>query len=233
MAKIQYSAVIGDIRGKLGGSQFSKNRSGNIFQNKPNRKQNSSSGQSTYRSNFAYLSKYWNGISVADKAANAAAALNYPYVDKFGVTRYFSGYQLLLRSNLNRLMSGLAPISVVQSTPPDGLTLVLGGVDIIQYGEEGRIFVFDIDSVIGEASDYDLQFFFGNPVGNGTEVYSKNFLFTGNRPPAVESVIFNKSVVPLINYWGIGQKVFMKIVVIHKASGIEVSSYIISDIVAS
>lgn len=233
MAKIQYSAVIGDIRGKLGGSQFSKNKSGNIFQNKPNRKQSSSSGQSAYRSNFAFLSKHWNGISVSDKEANSAAALNYPYVDKFGVTRYFSGYQLLLRSNLNRLMSGLAPIDVIQSTPPAGATLDNLTFTINSVYGTGRIFTINFDAGTSSPSDYDVQLFMGIAGGNGVMNYSGTYLFFYNTNIGSSPGNFGVSYYTPAAYWQSGQKVFVKLVVIHMASGIEVSSYIISAIVAS
>lgn len=231
MAKIQYSAIIGDVRGKLSGSQFSKNRVGSFLGNKPNRKSTATAKQSAYRANYAYLAKYWNGISVADKEANQAAAANYPYVDKFGNTRYFSGYQLLLRSNINRLMSGLGPISVVQNMPPEAPDFTVNSISISVVSGVSSLTLIDMTSDPTPNTDYGYQLFVGVPVGNGVAVYSGKYTYFYQNVLQTRTEDFNQSYIKGSEYWQAGQRIFIKTVVIHLASGVEVLSFINTAIV--
>jgi len=61
MAKIQFSAVVGDARGKVGGNVFTKGRSGAVLRTKVSPVQPRSSFQRAVRSGFTAESKAWTG----------------------------------------------------------------------------------------------------------------------------------------------------------------------------
>lgn len=118
MATIKYSALVSDIRGKFNGSQLSRSRAGSLLQQKGNQRRFASAAQLSQRLKMASAGSFWRSLTPEQQEANNAAALNYPYIDKYGDTRYYTGYQLLLRSNLNIQKTGGTLISEVPATPP-------------------------------------------------------------------------------------------------------------------
>lgn len=231
MAKIQFGVVVTDARGKLGGSQFSLNRSGAILQRKCQQRKGATQAQSSVRSGFSYLARFWRTLSVSDKNSNSDAAVNYPYVDKFGNTRYFNGYQLLLRSNLNRRYSGLGPISVVPATPPAGFELT--GIELYaeQIGGTGSELLVTWLGVSPNPEEYSVQVFNSPMVSDGVNLYSGRYVFLKADLATTGEV----AVSPIVNgtqfNWAVGGKIFARVVVIHMASGVEVSSYVITAII--
>jgi len=116
MAKIVFSAVVGDARGKTGGTVFTKGRHGAFIRRKVSPIQPRTSAQSGVRANFTKLSKAWSGASMTDvlRAAWDALAALYPQKDKFGASHVLTGLQMFLK--LNRALSNfdMGPIY----TPP-------------------------------------------------------------------------------------------------------------------
>lgn len=225
MATIKFGAIVTDARGKLGGSQLSKNRSGNILQNKCGQRKGATPAQSAHRSNFSYLSRLWRTLDPADIAANNANAANYPYTDKYGATRYFSGYQLLLRSNLNLAVSGLPPISVVPADPPPGQTV--SGIDFL-IASDG---LGTVSGAISWSPDgaapgvYSLQAFISPALSAGISIYSGSLIFAGSQDVYEGELDFDASNVPAIDTYPVGSKVFLNVYVMHNATGIVVSNY--------
>lgn len=233
MAKVQYSALVSEMRGKFNGSQLSKNRSGNILQVKCSQRIGATPSQSLQRSTFGFLARYWRSLSPADQTDNSANSVNYPYTDKFGNTRYFTGYQLLLRSNLNLAVSALPPIAVVPATPPVAPTMTLD--DFFAYIEPspvGSLFwAWDVTSA--SQDDYTFQFFVSQPYSAGVQVYTGKWLNVGFSDPSANEFGLAPEAIPFYSTWQIGQKVSGKLFVVHKASGVEVLSFLSDFILTS
>lgn len=120
MAKIQYSAVVSDARGKVGGNVFTKGRFGPVARTKVSPVQPRTSFQRQVRSRFTGLSKGWSGLATDQgRAAWDAFAKANPVKDVFGNTRILTGHQMYLKLNAVILQCGGTAITV----PPLSLSI--------------------------------------------------------------------------------------------------------------
>lgn len=100
MAKVQFSAVVGDARGKVGGNVFTKGRFGAVARNKVSPVQPRSSFQREVRSRFTGQSKGWAALATdALRAAWDTFSKANPVHDVFGMTRWLTGHQMFVRLN--------------------------------------------------------------------------------------------------------------------------------------
>lgn len=123
MGKIKMGAIVVDIRGKIGGSVFSKNRSGNYIRNKVTPVNAQTQAQMQQRSQLAYLSTEWRNLTQAQRDAWNAAAPNFPKTNVFGdpVTPTGKNLFTLLNANLfntNGSQINVPPIPAEVTTVP-------------------------------------------------------------------------------------------------------------------
>ena len=109
MAKILFTAVVADMRNKLAGSVFSKNRAGAYVRTKVTPVNPSSVAQSSARSRFTNFSQGWRGLSAAQQSQWRDATSAFPKTDQFGNIYYLSGAQLYQSlNNTIKLVNGVA-----------------------------------------------------------------------------------------------------------------------------
>jgi hypothetical protein len=123
MAKIVFSAVVGDARNKVGGNVFTKTRFGSMVRRKVSPIQPRSSTQMNVRSSFTGLSKAWSGLTDAVRAAWIAFSTNYPIKDVFGASHNLTGHQMYVRLNRALATIGVAALAA----PPANLTTNYAG----------------------------------------------------------------------------------------------------------
>jgi len=116
MAKITFSAIVGDARKKIGGNVFTKGRAGSFVRRKVSPVQPRSGSQRNVRASFTALSKAWSGATMNDtkRAAWNALAANYPVKDKFGASHTLTGLQMFQK--LNRVLATMGVAAI--TTPP-------------------------------------------------------------------------------------------------------------------
>jgi len=123
MAKIVFSAVVGDARNKAGGVVFSKSKAGAIVRRKVSPVQPRSGVQRNVRACFSALSKLWGDASMNDNRAGwLTLAGNSPQTDVFGNTIYLTGLQMFQRVNralqaIGRAHRLVAPDALVAGSP--------------------------------------------------------------------------------------------------------------------
>jgi hypothetical protein len=124
MAKVQYSAVVGDARGKIGGNVATKGRFGAVMRRKVSPVQPRSAEQRSVRSRFTNYSKGWSGLATdALRVAWEYFAKNNPLKDTFGNTVVLTGHQMYVRLNAVLDRIGGTPITA----PPLALTVAEPG----------------------------------------------------------------------------------------------------------
>ena len=100
MAKALPSAVVGDVRGKIGGHVHTKGRFGMVVRAKVSPVQPRSIHQRGARSGFSKESKDWSGsLDDTKRAAWDSFARANPVKDVFGATRILTGHQMFVRLN--------------------------------------------------------------------------------------------------------------------------------------
>lgn len=111
---MKFSALVSDMRNKLNGSVFSKNRAGSYLRNKVTPSNPSTASQALVRSILGTLSSGWRSLTEAQRDAWNSAVESWVTTDIFGDTVTPSGFQLYVRLNGNIVNAGGSAIS----TPP-------------------------------------------------------------------------------------------------------------------
>lgn len=233
MARIQMGVIVTDIRGKLAGNQFSKTRAGNILQRKCGQRKGASPAQSTRRGVFAEFSRYWRTLTDGERLANNTNTSSYPILDKFGNTTYLSGYQLLLRSNINLNTIEASPINVVPGTPPAGAGLVLTNSEItitagvITTASQAWL------TPTGDFANKTYVLYVSPGVSQGVSIYNGRYIIFGPGDPSDQLVEFDIMFGSILATPAAGDKIFIIIDLVDTATGIVVNSYSNSIIVSA
>lgn len=90
------AGVIGDVSGRLGSVEVAQVRGKGVLKISKGRKPKSSAATQRAQSDQAAAVRYWQSLSAQYKTAWALAARQRPGFDRFGQTRYLSGFQLFL-----------------------------------------------------------------------------------------------------------------------------------------
>lgn len=101
MAKVKFSALISEMRNKLNGSVFSRNRGGSYLRNKVTPVNPQSIAQVAARNRLTTFSQGWRGLTQAQRDAWNAIAPQYARPDIFGDLKNPSGQQLYVKLNVN------------------------------------------------------------------------------------------------------------------------------------
>jgi len=96
MCKVQYGAIITEMKGKIGGQVFQGGSVGKILRNKGYTPGLSSTARQGATAKLSANAKRWQTLSGANRATFNAIAASWPFVDKFGATYYGTGYQVYI-----------------------------------------------------------------------------------------------------------------------------------------
>ena len=111
MARILFTAVVADMRGKLAGSVFSKNRSGSYVRTKVTPVNPQTVYQLEARNRVTQLSQGWRALTDAQRVAWNAAVSSFQGTNIFGNTVSPSGLNLYVKLNSNLLEAAIAVIT--------------------------------------------------------------------------------------------------------------------------
>jgi len=120
MALIRFSAGIGDIRGSIGGTTFSKNRYGNYARGRITPVNPNSSAQQAVRNDMGSVVSLWfSALSATQRAAWGVYAAGINFTNKLGESITLTGFNHFVRTNIARKSNGMT----VVTTAPVELTL--------------------------------------------------------------------------------------------------------------
>lgn len=119
MAKVKYSALMSDMRGKLNGSVASRNKAGNYLRTKVTPLNPQTTAQVLARSTLATFSQGWRGLTQEQRDAFIAVTDQWSKTNVFGDIVNPSGSALYTRLNINIRLAGGVPIVVPPS--PQGV----------------------------------------------------------------------------------------------------------------
>lgn len=111
MAKLLFTAIVADMRNKLNGTVFSKNRYGAYARTKVTPVNPQTDAQQAARNVLATNSAAWRGLTESQRQGWIDAAANFPQTDIFGNAKILSGSALYVKLNNNLMNAGEAPIS--------------------------------------------------------------------------------------------------------------------------
>jgi len=111
MGKIKFSAIVSAASGKIGGNVFARNASGAYVRTWVNPVNPNTAKQQTVKASFANLVSAWKNLSAANQQAWEDMAPQYPYTDRLGETKKYTGQQLYIKLNQNLNVIGASTIS--------------------------------------------------------------------------------------------------------------------------
>lgn len=111
MAKVLFTAVVADMRNKLNGTVFSKNRYGAYTRTKVTPVNPQSTAQQFQRNILSTNSQAWRGLTEAQRQSWIDAAPSFPVTDIFGNSKILSGSALYVKLNNNLATLGVAAIA--------------------------------------------------------------------------------------------------------------------------
>jgi hypothetical protein len=115
MALIKLSTGFAQISGKIGGTVFTKQKSGQIMKTNAYSLPQFSIRQSAQQARISLVPSRWQLLTTAEKNDWNTLALDYPYTNKVGDTAYYSGYALFLQFNQN-LLNAKIPLELYASS---------------------------------------------------------------------------------------------------------------------
>lgn len=115
MAKVKFSALISEMRNKLNGSVFSKNRAGNYLRNKVTPVNPQTTYQTAVRAALTAASQSWRTLTENQRLAWNGAVQNFQSTDIFGDVKTPSGINLYNKLFLNANTIGGVPLAVPPS----------------------------------------------------------------------------------------------------------------------
>lgn len=114
MAKVKFSALIAEMRNKLNGSVFARNRGGAYLRNKVTPTNPQTAAQVAARSLLTQFSQAWRSLTQAQRDSWNSVVDQWATTDVFGDVVNPSGATLYTRLNINASLAG----GSVLSTPP-------------------------------------------------------------------------------------------------------------------
>lgn len=215
MAKILTTAIVADIRNKLNGSVFSKNRYGSYVRTKVTPVNPQTTAQQNVRNVLAAFSANWRGLSQAERDSWTNAAPSFPSTDIFGMPKILSGNALYVKLNSNLQNAGA---SVLTSAPTPGAIPPIASLSVTAAaGTPAVSIVFTPSPVF---TDTALKIEATPPIAPGISFVKNRFRVIGYVPAAGTSPYnaltdYNAKFGDPVE----GQKIFIRVTVINLLTG--------------
>lgn len=223
MAKILFTAVVADMRRKVRGSVFTKNRYGAMIRTKVTPRNPKTEAQSTTRHIFSANSAGWRTLTDIQRKAWAAFAATISSFDVFRVARVLTGQVAYVKLNTLLHSAGLPGIT---DPPVDNVIdspFVINPVEV-DFTDEGITGVFvGINSPQGSLTLQGGQYLI---LVDATQQLSAGIMtrthgFTRIFNPVNANAPFDISAPYMAKYGAFipGRKIFLRLRALHSATG--------------
>ncbi len=215
MAKVKLSALVSEMRGKLNGSVFSRNRGGAYLRTKITPLNPQTLAQTLVRSAFTAVSQSWKAITQAQRDAWDASVNNFIGTDVFGDQKTPSGFNLFMKLNKNLSDVGVATLVL----PP-----VPGAVQAftsLSLSANTTLGTFDMTASDPVAANTSVKVFSTAGVSPGKTFVKSEFRQIGVLPsgsPAVNDFAANY-IATFGSLPSVGLKAFIKFVPVNELTG--------------
>lgn len=215
MAKIKFTAVVADMRGKLAGTVFSKNRGGSYVRTKVTPVNPQSTAQMAVRAALTSFMQGFKALTASQIAAWNAAVSNWTSTDVFGDIKNPSGINLYAKLNMNLDNAGQAALT----TPPT--PGAVAGVALSGLTADSLPATFTLASALPAVPAGETLIVEATPcVSPGKKFVKSEFRVIGTKaaattfPIAMANEYGNKFGTPVA-----GQKVFVRVKTINNTTG--------------
>lgn len=110
MARVQYGAIVTELKGKIAGQVFQKGNNSLVLRNKGYAAGTSSAARSAANRNITTQASRWKSLTSMQVAAWEAVVLSWPFIDKFGNSYIGTAYQVFIAYNSALMQLGLSVV---------------------------------------------------------------------------------------------------------------------------
>jgi hypothetical protein len=214
MAKIITTAIVADIRNKLNGSVFSKNRYGSYVRTKVSPVNPQTTAQQAVRQRLGNNSSAWRGLTDAQRLSWINAAPNFPFTDIFGNSQTLSGQALYVKLNNNIIMAGGSAMTTAP-TPIGISSMVVTGL----VSDVSSTTVTLTISVATVPVGFALAVFATPQITAGRNYVTNRYRYLGNFTATANDVTLYTAYVAKFGAIVAGMKVFVKAFLISTTTG--------------
>lgn len=214
MAKVKFSALVSEMRNKLNGSVFSKNRAGNYLRNKTTPVNPQTGFQQARRSTFGSISSAWRGLTDSQRKSWIELAQQLVYTDIFGDTKVLSGSQLHQKLNTNIMLTG----NPIIATAPVPVSVPFVGIVAATVTAGTPAFTVTVSPGTVPAG-FTLLVYATPLISPGRAFVKNEYRLLGPSTPTA-------GVVDLLSSWNFrfgslveGQKIFVRVVLVSEDTG--------------
>jgi len=215
MAKVKFSALISEMRNKLNGSVFARNRGGAYLRTKVTPLNPQTAAQVAARSLLASFSQSWRTLTEAQRNAWNSVVDQWATTDVFGDIINPSGSTLFIRLNINVSLAG--GTALVSPPTPVGATALPDLLVTADFSTQIMLIDSDIFEVpVGHALVVDATPMLSPGISNAKSKFRVIQTF-----PAAATMTLDISAAYIAKFGGMvqGQKVFVRAKLIVLATG--------------
>lgn len=156
MARIIYTALVESIRGSIAGTTFQRNRHGYTIKKKPNMVNPNTALQNSRKVIFSSVVRSWRDLTSGQRSNYETYASTYPQYAKNNPTSQLSGYEVFVRYNCLRRLTGYSVLTSWAGTVPadDDITVTITN--------DSGVLKINI-TVSTETEDWKVLFFLSRP----------------------------------------------------------------------
>lgn len=226
MAKIKFSMVVSEMRNKLNGSVFSRNRSGSYVRNKVTPVNPQTAAQVQARARLTQFAQAWRGLTQDQRNAWNSVTSQWSGTDVFGDVVRPSGNALFNRLNINVQIAGGSVLTLPPN--PVGADPLLGLSVAATAGTQLAEVTFDPAAVpAGHVMFLESTAMLSPGIGNATAQFRKVAVLDAAEASPYEFTTEQAAKFgPLVA----GQKLFVRAKFINMTTG-EVSQKLTSSII--
>lgn len=183
MALVKLGSLVTRISGKIGGQTLGTSASGSYIKNSGTPRKAITLRQQTSMQRMATTAQSWRNLSESDRQLFRSASPQYPYLNRVGETKYYSGYAIytMLRNNLLQIGVFSQPIPLPKDTfaPIPSFQLEWGRGELTTNTTAAEL-------------DTDYRLFMSRPVSRGvTDSYVNHYflrIITGAQMGVVQNI---------------------------------------------
>jgi len=179
MALVKFGGGVTDMRGSIGGTVYSRNKSGAIARARTTPINPKTALQSAIRAILAFVSQLWRtGTTAAQKAAWAVFAANVPAKNKLGEVISLSGFNQFVKSNTAAQNAGLPNVAaapVVFTLPGEDPTLAV----VVSEAAQTIAVTFDATRDWADEDNAALLVYMGVPQDDSIEFFDGPWRYAG------------------------------------------------------
>jgi hypothetical protein len=215
MASIKFGNVVVDMKGKISGNVYAKNKGGAYSRVRVIPANPKSVDQEAVRANFTSLSQAWRGLSQTNRDSWYQASINFPRKNRIGDVHNLSGNALYNALNRNLFDVGLSAIA----TAPTPASVGTVSIASVASDNSAQTVIITLDAVV--PANTKLKIFASATLSAGINSVGTK-LRQINTADVGAGVAIDVSVSYLAKFGtvgAVGSKIFISLVPVNKTTG--------------